>query len=126
PGYDWRPAWVSWRTGGNYIRWVPLPPETGTVHESRPLTGHIDVEIDIGRAYYNFCDVRYNGEPALGHRLVPYQPNGTGLTPRGSRPWHPGSRQRRKCPLLRLKKEKPRAKTRIGRQNKCKPLAQAQ
>ena len=23
---DWGPAWVSWRTGGDYIGWAPLPP----------------------------------------------------------------------------------------------------
>ncbi|HEV3393309.1 MAG TPA: DUF6600 domain-containing protein [Chthoniobacterales bacterium] len=75
PGYEWGPAWVSWRTGGNYIGWAPLPPETENVYESRPLTGHLDVEFDIGPAYYNFCDVRYIGEPVLRTRLVPYQQN---------------------------------------------------
>ncbi|HST30939.1 MAG TPA: DUF6600 domain-containing protein, partial [Chthoniobacterales bacterium] len=80
PGYEWGPAWVSWRTGGNYIGWAPLPPDTETVYESRPLTGHLDVEFDIGPAYYNFCDVRYIGEPVLRSRLVPYQQNVTYIT----------------------------------------------
>ena len=80
PGYEWGPAWVSWRTGGNYIGWAPLPPETEYVYESRPLTGHLDVEFDIGPAYYNFCDVRYIGEPVLRSRLVPYQQNVTYIT----------------------------------------------
>ena len=26
PGYDWGPAWVSWRTGGGYYGWAPLGP----------------------------------------------------------------------------------------------------
>ena len=26
PGYEWGPAWVSWRTGGDYVGWAPLPP----------------------------------------------------------------------------------------------------
>jgi len=26
PGYDWAPAWVSWRTGGDYYGWAPLGP----------------------------------------------------------------------------------------------------
>lgn len=26
PGYDWSPAWVSWRYGGNYVAWAPLGP----------------------------------------------------------------------------------------------------
>jgi len=61
PGYEWGPAWVSWRFGGGYCGWAPLPPETEFVYESRPLTGHIDVEFDIGPAYYNFVDGRYIG-----------------------------------------------------------------
>src|SRR5690606_458351 len=27
PGTRWAPAWVSWRRGGDYIGWAPLPPE---------------------------------------------------------------------------------------------------
>ena len=73
PGRDadleWGPAWVSWRTGGEYIGWAPLPPETLTVYESRPLTGYLDVEFNIGPAYYNFVDVRYIGEPVLRERI---------------------------------------------------------
>ncbi len=26
PGYEWGPAWVSWRTGGGYYGWAPLRP----------------------------------------------------------------------------------------------------
>ena len=26
PGYDWAPAWVDWRYGGDYIGWAPLSP----------------------------------------------------------------------------------------------------
>src|SRR5216684_4452855 len=69
PGYEWGPAWVSWRFGGGYCGWAPLPPETEVVYESRPLTGHLDVEFDIGPAYYNFVDVRYIGEPVLRDRI---------------------------------------------------------
>lgn len=27
PGIDWAPAWVSWRVGGGFIGWAPLPPQ---------------------------------------------------------------------------------------------------
>jgi hypothetical protein len=74
PGRDadleWGPAWVSWRTGGDYVGWAPLPPETIAVVESRPLTGHLDVEFNIGPACYNFVDVRYIGEPVLRERII--------------------------------------------------------
>ena len=77
PGYEWGPAWVSWRFGGGYCGWAPLPPETEFVYESRPLTGHIDIEFDIGPAYYNFVDVRYIGEPVLRSRIVDVNQNVT-------------------------------------------------
>ena len=81
PGRDadleWGPAWVSWRTGGEYIGWAPLPPETVGLVESHPLSGAIDVEFNIGPAYYNFVDVRYIGEPVLRERIVPYAQNVT-------------------------------------------------
>ena len=73
PGTEWGPAWVSWRTGGDYVGWAPLPPRRGysreVVYESRPITGYVDIEFDIGPAYYNFVDVRYIGEPVLRQRI---------------------------------------------------------
>ena len=77
PGYEWGPAWVSWRTGGNYIGWAPLPPEGRgeVVYESRPITGHVDVDFGIGPAYYNFIDVRFIGEPVLRGHFYDYNQN---------------------------------------------------
>jgi hypothetical protein len=77
PGYEWGPAWVSWRFGGGYAGWAPLPPETEVAYESRPLTGHLDVEFDIGPGYYNFVDLRYIGEPVLRSRIVDVNQNVT-------------------------------------------------
>ena len=77
PGYEWAPAWVSWRFGGGYCGWAPLPPETEVVYESRPLTGHLDVEFDIGPGSYNFVDIRYIGEPVLRSRIVEVSQNVT-------------------------------------------------
>ena len=74
---EWGPAWVSWRTGGAYIGWAPLPPEGEVVYEGRPITGHVDIEFDIGPAYYNFCDIRYIGEPVLRERIVDSRQNVT-------------------------------------------------
>ncbi len=31
PGTEWAPAWVSWRSGGGYVGWAPLPPTRLTV-----------------------------------------------------------------------------------------------
>jgi len=67
---DWGPAWVSWRTGGDYVGWAPLPPRgPGIVYEGQPIGGQVDVEFDIGPAYYNFIDVRFIGEPVLRDRI---------------------------------------------------------
>ena len=69
PGYEWAPAWVSWRTGGDYVGWAPLPASPNQVYEGRAITGQVDVEFDIGPEYYNFVDVRYIGEPVLRDRI---------------------------------------------------------
>src|SRR5437868_2166797 len=77
PGYEWGPAWVAWRTGGDYIGWAPLPPAEGReiVYESRPIGGHVDVDFGIGPAYYNFIDIRFIGEPVLIGHYYPYAQN---------------------------------------------------
>jgi len=67
---DWGPAWVSWRTGGDYVGWAPLPPRgPGIVYEGQPIGSQVDVEFDIGPAYYNFIDARFIGEPVLRDRI---------------------------------------------------------
>ena len=80
PGSDleWGPAWVSWRTGGDHVGWAPLPPRgPGIVYAGGPIGGRVDIEFDIGPAYYNFIDVRFIGEPVLRDRIFPYSQNVT-------------------------------------------------
>lgn len=83
PGRVWGPAWVSWRYGGDYVGWAPLPPTAGysfdgeVVYQGRPISGYVDVEYDIGPAYYNFVNVRYIGEPVLRRRILPPTQNVT-------------------------------------------------
>ncbi len=73
PGTEWGPAWVSWRTGGDYVGWAPLPPRSGRggepIYEGRGISGQVDIEFNIGPSYYNFVDVRYIGEPVLRDRI---------------------------------------------------------
>ena len=74
PGEDleWGPAWVSWRTGGDYVGWAPLPPRgPGVVYAGRPIGPQVDIEFDIGPQYYNFCQARYIGEPVLRNYIAP-------------------------------------------------------
>jgi hypothetical protein len=75
---DWGPAWVSWRTGGDYVGWAPLPPRgAGVVYEGRPIGPQVDIEFDIGPEYYNFCEARYIGEPVLRSYIAPRAQNVT-------------------------------------------------
>jgi hypothetical protein len=36
PGTEWAPAWVSWRSGGGYIGWAPLPPTRFSISFGAP------------------------------------------------------------------------------------------
>lgn len=74
PGYEWGPAWVSWRTGDDYIGWAALPPEA--VWE--PSTGfgaYVDVDYGIGPDWYSFCPVVYFGAPRLRTVCLPWRNN---------------------------------------------------
>jgi hypothetical protein len=80
PGSDleWGPAWVSWRFGGDRCGWAPLPPRgPGIVYEGRSIGARVDVEFDIGPAYYNFIDIRYIGEPVLRSHIYAASDNVT-------------------------------------------------
>ncbi|MGC1479473.1 MAG: DUF6600 domain-containing protein [Chthoniobacterales bacterium] len=72
PGYEWAPAWVSWRSGGDYVGWAPLPPEA----IYRPSVGiSIGFSFGIGPANYNFCRYRDFGYSNVGNHFVPYRDN---------------------------------------------------
>jgi hypothetical protein len=76
PGREWGPAWVSWRTGGDYVGWAPLPPRrAGEYWDESPITARVDIDFDIGPASYNFIDVRYIGEPVLRERIYAPEQN---------------------------------------------------
>lgn len=77
PGYRWAPAWVSWRYGGGYCGWAPLPPETfigvefgGGHFGGYHYGGDVDVSFHIGAGYYNFVPVGRMGERNLRGSIV--------------------------------------------------------
>jgi len=39
PGRVWGPGWVSWRAGGGYVGWAPLPPRGVTIGPPPPRGG---------------------------------------------------------------------------------------
>ncbi|HEY5914086.1 MAG TPA: DUF6600 domain-containing protein [Verrucomicrobiae bacterium] len=58
PGVEWAPAWVSWRVGGGYIGWAPLPP-AGLIFKHRPAPDHF---VFVGSAHF--------GGPVVSSSLV--------------------------------------------------------
>jgi hypothetical protein len=70
PGYEWGPAWVSWRKSDDYIGWAPLPPEA----QWRRHTGFstwVDVEFGIGPGVFRFCRARDFGAPVIRGVCLP-------------------------------------------------------
>jgi len=63
PGYQWGPAWVGWRTGGDYYGWAPLAPGI-----------NISVGFGFGNAMpadrWCFVPRRYIGYSNFGHYMV--------------------------------------------------------
>jgi hypothetical protein len=72
PGYTWAPAWVSWRYGGGYCGWAPLPPDSlvGVDYSNGAMDygvgfhigGDCDAYYGIGPGWYHFLPVFYLGE----------------------------------------------------------------
>jgi hypothetical protein len=54
PQTEWAPAWVSWREGGGYVGWAPLPPER---------RGGVSVNVTIAPAAFCFVDERRMHDP---------------------------------------------------------------
>lgn len=87
PGFEWAPAWVSWRASPRFtgrggppsrratpqtiaveseevVGWAPLPPGA-SFNFVRGFTPQVDIEYDLGPGLYNFVPARYFGEVAL-------------------------------------------------------------
>ncbi len=61
PGNAWAPAWVSWRYGGGYVGWAPLPPVGSTI------------VIEEHHPYWCFVETRYLVTRDVYHYAVPMQ-----------------------------------------------------
>ncbi|HVZ55409.1 MAG TPA: DUF6600 domain-containing protein [Chitinophagaceae bacterium] len=71
PGYEWSPAWVTWRTGGDYYGWAPLMPGIS-----------IGINFSIGRYappvdYWCFAPRQYITSPRLYGYCLPRRQNVT-------------------------------------------------
>lgn len=72
PGREWAPAWVSWRSGKNYIGWAPLPPATTWDKREIVLGKNFP---DVGPYYYNFCSPHNFAAQNLPAVLLPIAQN---------------------------------------------------
>ncbi len=63
PGYEWGPAWVNWRSNGNYYGWAPLMPGIN-IHVAVNIPSHYWVFVPrkrlISRNIYNYYIPRKN------------------------------------------------------------------
>ena len=61
PGRNWGPAWVSWRSGGGYVGWAPLPPRglnvMATVGARSPW--RFTLATNLGAARPTLVDARF-------------------------------------------------------------------
>jgi len=69
PGYEWSPAWVEWRTGGDYYGWAPLGPGV-----------NISLNFSFGRYsppydYWSFVPRNYILSPRVYDYCVPRSRN---------------------------------------------------
>jgi hypothetical protein len=73
PGYDWAPAWVEWRYGGDCVGWAPLGPYAvfsasfGIFYRTTWVTPY---------NYWCFTDYRYMTSPSV-HQYVYRRENNT-------------------------------------------------
>lgn len=66
PGTVWAPAWVSWRSGGGYLGWAPLPPSVGF----SVGVGLVWGGVVISPGFYTFVGERDILSPHIGGFIV--------------------------------------------------------
>lgn len=76
PGRVWAPAWVSWRYGGSYVGWAPLPPEAQWTNDIG-ISTWADSVYGVGPLNYNFVDVGRFGERNVRNVIIDRSQNTT-------------------------------------------------
>jgi hypothetical protein len=75
PAYNWGPSWVSWRYGGGYMGWAPLPPEARfEVGVGLTFRGRVGVDLDfgLGAGLFTFVGYDHFWEHDFRHWVVPH------------------------------------------------------
>ena len=75
PGYEWAPAWVSWRSGGGYVGWAPLPPRVSWSAGFGFRVGGAQIDTYISPRAYSFVEERAFVDRAVYRRMLPAERN---------------------------------------------------
>jgi hypothetical protein len=75
PGYEWAPAWVSFRSGGGYMGWAPLPPRVQWAGGFR--VGAVQFDAYIEPRHYCFVPERAFVDRGIRGDVVPVSRNTT-------------------------------------------------
>jgi hypothetical protein len=71
PGDVWAPSWVSWRYGGGYVGWAPLPPDVRWRGSDGLERDGSDLDRRIDRRAWSFVPERSFVETRLRSHVVP-------------------------------------------------------
>ena len=87
PGTVWAPAWVSWRYGGGYVGWAPLPPAGSAIviETYHPYWCFVETRYLVARDVYHYAMPVQNYHAAFSATVAVQQSAGYG----GAR-WSPG------------------------------------
>ena len=75
PGYEWGPAWVSFRSGGGYVGWAPLSPGVHWDVGVGFRVGDAYLDAHISPRHYTFVNERVFLDPNVGRYAVPITRN---------------------------------------------------
>jgi hypothetical protein len=70
PGDQWAPAWVSWRYGGDYVGWAPLPPDA-RFDGATGIQQWADQQYNLGASDYTFVPASEFGDDSMASVAVP-------------------------------------------------------
>jgi hypothetical protein len=70
PGDEWAPAWVSWRSGGDFVGWAPLPPEA-RFDGATGIKQWADEQYNLGASDYTFVPATDFGDGSMADVEAP-------------------------------------------------------